>query len=65
MEAGLCLYGNYLDEMMMPIEWALGWTMGGLNSHQRKEQGFIGASKILTPEGKLKPVSCKRVGSLG
>ena len=28
LEAGLCLYGNDLDETTNPIEGALTWTMG-------------------------------------
>lgn len=65
LEAGLCLYGNDLDETTTPIEAVLGWTMGGPKGRRRKEQGFLGAEHILTPEGKLKKVARKRVGIKG
>lgn len=65
LEAGLCLYGNDLDETTTPIEGVLGWTMGGPGSRRRTEQGFLGADKILTPEGKFKKVARKRVGIKG
>lgn len=32
------------------IQAALGWTMGGPKARRRKEQGFLGAEKFLTPE---------------
>lgn len=65
LEAGLCLYGNDLDETTTPIEGALGWTMGGPGSRRRVEGGFLGAEHILTAEGKFKKVSRKRVGIAG
>jgi aminomethyltransferase len=65
LEAGLCLYGNDLDETTTPIEGVLGWTMGGPGSRRRTEQGFLGADKILTPEGKFQKVARKRVGIKG
>jgi aminomethyltransferase len=65
LEAGLCLYGNDLDETTTPIEGVLGWTMGGPGSRRRTEQGFLGADKILTPDGKLQKVARKRVGIKG
>jgi len=65
LEAGLCLYGNDLDESINPVEGALTWTIGGPKTRRRKEQGFLGASTFLTPEGGLKPVSKKRVGLSG
>jgi aminomethyltransferase len=65
LEAGLCLYGNDLDATTTPIEGSLGWTMGPPGSRRRLEQGFIGASKILKPDGKFQPVSRKRVGLFG
>ena len=65
LEAGLCLYGNDLDETTTPVEANLTWTMGGKDSRRRKEQGFLGAEHILTPEGKLKKTTRKRVGIFG
>lgn len=65
LEAGLCLYGNDLDGTTTPIEGALGWTMGGPKSRRRLEQGFVGAEHFLTPEGKLKKTTRKRVGIMG
>jgi aminomethyltransferase len=66
LEAGLCLYGNDLDENTTPIEGALGWTMGGPKTRRRVAGGgFLGAEHILTPEGKLKKTVKKRVGIMG
>jgi len=65
LEAGLCLYGNDLNEDTTPIEGALGWTMGRPGSRRRKEGGFLGAEHILTPEGKFQKISRKRVGIKG
>lgn len=30
LEAGLCLYGNDIDEHTTPVEGSLGWTLGEL-----------------------------------
>jgi len=65
LEAGLCLYGNDLDENTNPIEGALGWTIGPPKSRRRLEQGFLGAEHILTPDGKFQKVARKRVGIKG
>jgi aminomethyltransferase len=65
LEAGLCLYGNDLNDQTNPIEGALGWTLGGKDSRRRTEQGFLGASAFLTPDGKFKKQSRKRVGIFG
>lgn len=65
LEAGLCLYGNDLDENTTPVEGTLGWTMGGPKSRRRTEGGFLGAEHILTPEGKFKKSARKRVGIMG
>ena len=44
LEAGLCLYGNDLDETISPVEAGLVWTM----PKRRREAGdFPGASRIL------------------
>lgn len=65
LEAGLCLYGNDLNETTTPIEGALGWTIGPPGSRRRTEQGFIGADKILKPDGKFQSITRKRVGIIG
>ena len=65
LEAGLCLYGNDLNEDINPVMAALAWTLGGPNGRRRTEQGFLGAEHFLTPEGKLKPQEKKRVGIRG
>ncbi|KAI8911489.1 hypothetical protein EDD86DRAFT_245770 [Gorgonomyces haynaldii] len=57
LEAGLCLYGNDLDETVTPVEGGLTWTIG---QRRRKEGGFLGADKIL-PQIKG-PVAKRRVG---
>ena len=57
LEAGLCLYGNDLDETITPVEAGLSWTIG---KKKRLEGGFIGDDKILSQlrEGPEK----KRIG---
>jgi aminomethyltransferase len=65
LEAGLCLYGNDIDETINPIEANLVWTIGGPKTRRRLEQGFLGAEHFLEKSGKLKPVSKKRVGLAG
>ena len=39
LEAGLCLYGQDIDELTTPIEAGLGWVM---NKRRREEGGFLG-----------------------
>ena len=65
LEAGLCLYGNDLDETINPVEANLTWTIGGPKTRRRLEQGFLGADKFLEKDGKLKAVTKKRVGIAG
>jgi len=65
LEAGLCLYGNDLNEDINPVMGGLAWTLGGPSSRRRTEQGFLGASNFLTTEGKLKKQVKKRVGIMG
>ncbi|KAL4225988.1 hypothetical protein ACF0H5_013975 [Mactra antiquata] len=44
LEAGLCLYGNDIDETTTPIEATLAWTIG---KRRKAEGGFPGADIIL------------------
>jgi aminomethyltransferase len=44
LEAGLCLYGNDIDEDTTPVEAGLGWTIG---KRRREAGGFPGAEIIL------------------
>ncbi len=39
LEAGLCLYGNDIDELTTPVEAGLTWVM---NKRRRAEGGFLG-----------------------
>ena len=43
LEAGLCLYGNDIDETTTPVEAALEWSIG---KRRRAEGGFPGAAVI-------------------
>ena len=44
LEAGLCLYGQDINEMTTPVEANLGWTVG---KRRRKEGGFPGFENII------------------
>lgn len=44
LEAGLCLYGNDIDDTTTPIEGGLAWTIG---KRRRQTADFIGAEIIL------------------
>lgn len=44
LEAGLCLYGNDMDEHVTPVEAGLTWAIG---KRRRAEGGFLGAEVIL------------------
>lgn len=43
LEAGLCLYGNDIDETTSPVEAALTWTIG---KRRRMEWNFPGAERV-------------------
>ena len=43
LEAGLCLYGNDIDETTNPVEAALTWVIG---KRRRSEWNFVGAAPI-------------------
>ena len=57
LEAGLCLYGNDIDEDTTPVEAGLVWTIG---KRRRQTKDFPGADLILQ-QIKEKPLR-KRVG---
>lgn len=44
LEAGLCLYGNDIDETTSPIEASIAWT---IPKHRRESGDFPGAERIL------------------
>lgn len=44
LEAGLCLYGNDIDETTTPVEAGLAWT---INKRRREDGGFPGDGVIL------------------
>jgi len=44
LEAGLCLYGNDLDENTTPVEAGLSWVIG---KDRRASGGFIGSEEVL------------------
>lgn len=57
LEAGLCLYGNDIDEDTTPVEATLLWTIA---KRRRQEKGFPGA-EIIINQIKSKP-NRKRIG---
>jgi len=57
LEAGLCLYGQDIDETTSPIEADLAWTIG---KRRRSESGFLGAEIVL--DHLANGVTRKRVG---
>lgn len=57
LEAGLCLYGNDIDETTTPVEASLVWTIG---KRRRQTRDFPGAD-IIVPQIKAKTTK-KRVG---
>lgn len=61
LEAGLCLYGNEMDENIGPVEAGLGWTIA---KRRREEGGFLGAETILARLKDPSLVKRKRVGFL-
>uniref|UniRef100_A0A2I3GHR8 Aminomethyltransferase n=1 Tax=Nomascus leucogenys TaxID=61853 RepID=A0A2I3GHR8_NOMLE len=57
LEAGLCLYGNDINEHTTPVEGSLSWTLG---KRRRAAMDFPGA-KVIVPQLKGK-VQRRRVG---
>ena len=58
LEAGLCLYGNDIDDTTTPAEGTLLWT---IPKSRRAEGGFTG-SDIILKQIKDKSATKKRVG---
>lgn len=57
LEAGLCLYGNDIDETTTPVEAGIEWAIG---RRRREQGGFPGAARI---QGELRNGAArKRVG---
>ena len=44
LEAGLCLYGNDIDETTSPVEAQLNWI---IQKRRREQAGFLGADRII------------------
>ncbi|CAG7720819.1 unnamed protein product [Allacma fusca] len=59
LEAGLCLYGNDMDESTTPVEAALAWLIGKTRKERRD---FPGAEIILNQLKDKTSVKRKRVG---
>ena len=55
LEAGLCLYGNDIDELTTPVEADLAWTIG---KRRRAEGDFPGAAPILRPARRRPAPGC-------
>lgn len=58
LEAGLCLYGNDIDENTTPVEASLLWT---IPQERRTSGGFLG-SQVIVEQIKNKSEERKRVG---
>ncbi|XP_076942628.1 aminomethyltransferase, mitochondrial [Bidens hawaiensis] len=57
LEAGLCLYGNDMEQHTTPVEAGLTWAIG---KRRRAEGGFLGADVILKQIAEGPPI--RRVG---
>ncbi len=63
LEAGLCLYGNDIDETTTPIEASLNWAIQKVRrAGGARAGGFPGAEKILAQLADGNSLSRKRVG---
>jgi aminomethyltransferase len=63
LEAGLCLYGNDIDETTTPVEAALNWAMQKVRrTGGARAGGFPGAERVLAQLDGDEPLSRKRVG---
>lgn len=61
LEAGLCLYGNDIDETTSPIEGSLMWTVGKARRDENHPNKFPGFDRIMR-EINEKTWTRKRVG---
>lgn len=59
LEAGLCLYGNDIDDSTTPVEAGLLWTIPKV---RRADASFVGAETIMSQIKDKKLVTRKRVG---
>jgi len=59
LEAGLCLYGNDMDENTTPIEAGLGWLLA---KSRKERKDFPGASRILEQIADKSKVQRRRIG---
>jgi aminomethyltransferase len=63
LEAGLCLYGNDIDETTTPVEAALNWAIQKVRrTGGARAGGFPGAERVLAQLDGSEPLSRKRVG---
>jgi aminomethyltransferase len=63
LEAGLCLYGNDIDNTTTPAEAALGWAIQKVRrSGGARAGGFPGAQRVLAQLEGSEPIARKRVG---
>ena len=63
LEAGLCLYGNDIDETTTPIEASLNWAIQKVRrAGGARAGGFPGAEKILAQLADANSLTRKRVG---
>jgi aminomethyltransferase len=63
LEAGLCLYGNDIDETTTPVEATLNWAMQKVRrTGGARAGGFPGAERVLAQLDGSEPLARKRVG---
>ncbi|KAF8572133.1 hypothetical protein P879_00475 [Paragonimus westermani] len=65
LEAGMCLYGNDLDETTTPIEASLNWLVGKRRRQITAQPLFPGAEYVLNQLYKKTPITRKRIGLKG
>lgn len=66
LEAGLCLYGNDIDNTSTPVEANLNWAMQKVRrSGGARAGGFPGAARVLAQLDGTQPAQRLRVGLIG